>query len=432
MNTKVTYESTGSHINTNKQLLNEGEKYISRTIGYKSNIFKWTHYMKNLFSVISVITILISCNPGNSDIASGDYYYTCSMHPQIHENHPGLCPICHMDLIKVKKTQSAPDEITLNEDQIRLGNVIVDTISMERMGNKQIITATLNADESRTESVAARMNGRIDRLYFKTEGEYVRKGQPLFSLYSEELNNAKQELIALIEKKKVLDNEIIDFDKLIEATRQKLLLLGITEAQTSELINTGKSSPLTTFYSPVSGYITELFFAEGEYIPEGSMVMRVADFSKLWVEAQMYASQMAWLPENSVVDIEFPDLPGKKVSGKISFISPELLPDTRLLLARVEINNPDGKLRPGMAAYVINRPQLKNVLTMPVDAVIRDGKKNIVWLQKDSTTFKYKQVQTGAESNHRITITSGLEEGDKVVMSGVYLLNSEYLLKKGM
>lgn len=388
--------------------------------------------MKRITLILSLIFFLGACNSTDQDVATGDYYYTCSMHPQIHETHPGLCPICHMDLIKVKKTQSAPDEITLNEDQIRLGNVFVDTISKEKMGNKQIMAATVNADEGRTETVAARISGRIDRLYFKIEGDYVSKGQPVFAIYSEELNNAKQELTNLVEKKKTLDNNIIDFDRLIETSRQKLLLLGMTESQIKELINTGTSSNLTIFYSPVSGYITELPFAEGDYVSEGSMVMKIADFSRLWIETQLYATQMTWLPENSIVDIEFPDLPGKRISGKVTFISPELLADSRIVLARIEINNQEGKLRPGMAAYVINRPQYQEELTMPVDAVIRDGTKNIVWLQKDSITFKYKQVQTGAESNHRIAITAGLEEGDRVVMSGVYLLNSEYLLKKGM
>lgn len=388
--------------------------------------------MRAIFIILMSSLLLAACGGNSKKSVEEGYYYTCSMHPQIHENHPGLCPICHMDLIKVKMTQSAPDEIMLNEDQIRLGNITVDTISMTEMGNKHILTAVISADESRTEVVSARMTGRIERLYFKSEGDYVAKGQPVFALYSEELNNAKQELVALVEKRSKLDNSIINFDQLIEATRQKLLLLGMTQGQINELIRTGKSPTLTTFYSPVSGFIIELPFAEGEYVSTGSPVLRIADFSKLWVETQVYASQMSSLAEGSVVDIEFPDLPGRRMSGRVSFVSPDVMPGSRLTLARIAISNPDGKLRPGMAAYVINRPNLQEVLTLPVDAVIRDGEKSLVWLQKDSATFQYKEVRTGSESNHRIAITSGLEEGDRVVMSGVYLLNSEFLLKKGM
>lgn len=387
--------------------------------------------MRTVTILFMMMVFLAGCQSKSQDIVSKDYYYTCSMHPQIVENHPGICPICHMELIKVKKTQSAPDEITLNEEQIRLGNIIVDTISFSQLGSKRILTAVISTDESRTETVSSRINGRLDKLFFKTTGNFVEKGQPLFSIYSEDLNNAKQELIALVEKRKSLDNSIIDFDKLIETSKQKLLLLGMTGNQVSELMQTGKYSDLTTYYSPVSGYITELPYKEGDYVPDGGLVMRVSDFSKLWAEIQVYTSQIAQLPENSIVDIEFPDLPGKKVSGKVSFINPELMPDSRIALMRVEINNLDNKLRPGMIAYVIARTDLKNMLTLPVDAVIRDGKMNMVWVQKDTTTFKWKMVQTGNESNHRIAIVSGLNEGDKVVMSGAYLLNSEFLLKKG-
>lgn len=387
--------------------------------------------MKHLSFIMVAVLFFISCGSGNMTTAEAGYYYTCSMHPQIHENHPGLCPVCHMDLIKVKVTQSAADEIVLNEDQIRLGNITVDTISTDEIGDRQILTALLSADESSIEVVPARINGRIEKMYFKSVGDYVAKGQPVFSLYSEELNNAKQELAALVEKRKTLDNSIIDFDQLIEATRQKLLLLGMSHGQINEFIRTGKSETITTFFSPVSGYVLELPFEEGAYVATGSPVLRIADFSRLWVEVQVYAAQASSISEGAVVEIEFPDLPGLRMSGSVSFVGPEVLPASRLTLARVEIANPEGKLRPGMAAYVIHRPYTKNVLTLPVDAVIRDGEQSVVWLQKDSTTFGYRVVQTGSESNHRIAITAGLDEGDRVVVSGVYLLNSEYLLKKG-
>lgn len=387
--------------------------------------------MKNLITIIIALLFLMACNNHKDENVSIDYYYTCSMHPQIVENHPGICPICHMDLIKVKRTQSAPDEISLNEEQIRLGNINVDTISFSTMGNRDILTATLSADESRTQTIAARTNGRLDRWYYKTTGAFVKKGEPVYALYSEELNNTKQELIALVQKRKVLDNSILNFDNLIEATKQKLFLLGVSNSQIETLIQTGTSSDLTYFYSPVEGYIIELPVTEGDYIAEGTVLMRISDFSHLWAEVQVYASQLPQLSANDRVDLEFPDLPGKRISGKISFTNPELMEGSRIALARIEIVNTDKKLRPGMAAYVIARTQSTTQLTLPMDAVIRDGSSNRVWLQTASGTFKWREVKTGAESNHRIAIVSGLDEGEKVVTTGAYLLNSEYLLKKG-
>lgn len=383
--------------------------------------------------LISGISFMSACKPGKTDaeVASGQYYYTCSMHPQIAETHPGLCPICHMDLIKVKRIQTASNEVGLNDEQIRLANIVVDTIGISEMGNKFILTATLAADETRTDVIAARIAGRIDQLYFKNTGAYINKGQPVFSVYSEELNNAKQELIALVEKQHALDNDLVPFSNLIDAARQKLTLLGMTPHQVEDLIKTGKSPALTTFYSPVSGYLTELGVMQGDYVLEGSMVMRITDLSHLWAEARVYASQSSRIPHHSSVDIEFPDLPGRRINGRISFVSPELIAETRLVQFRVDVDNPDGKLRPGMVAYVIVRPEWDATLTLPVDAVIRDGNSSIVWIQTAPATFEWRAVQTGPESNHRIAIVSGLNEGDRVAVSGVYLLNSEYLLRKG-
>lgn len=387
--------------------------------------------MKHLIKIIIPLIFLVACNHQKSEKISKDYYYTCSMHPQIVENHPGVCPICHMDLIKVKRTQSAPDEISLNEEQIRLGNINVDTISFSTLGNRSILTATLREDESRTQTISSRSNGRLDRWYHKSTGTLIKKGQPVYALYSEELNNTKQELLALLQKRKVLDNSILNFDNLIEATKQKLVLSGVSASQIENLIQTGKTSDLTNFYSPAEGYITELPVSEGDYVAEGTVLMRISDFTHLWAEVQVYASQLPQLSENDMMDLEFPDLPGKKISGKISFTSPELMNGSRIAIVRIEIPNPDKKLRPGMAAYVIARTQSETHLTLPVNAVIRDGSRNRVWLQTGSGTFKWRDVETGAESNHRIAIVSGLKEGEQVVTSGVYLLNSEYLLKKG-
>jgi len=352
------------------------------------------------------------------------------MHPQVMQDKPGTCPICHMELIVVKKTNTAADEIILNEEQIRLGNIYADTIRSGMIGDKLVLTATLNADETRVNSINARIRGRIDRLYFKNTGDYVPKGAHLYDLYSEELNNAKQEYLAALERQQELDNSIIDFNRLVESAKTKLLLWGMTEAQVSELGASKKASPLTSFYSTVSGYITELPVLEGEYVMEGGTIVKLADLSVMWAEAQVYATQLPLIDTKGMALVEFPDLPGKKINGKIAFVNPEIAGDTRVNLIRVSIPG-NGQLKPGMPAYVTLKNREQQSLALPSDAVLRDGKMNTVWVQSGVHRFKRKMVRTGLESNGRVEIQSGLEEGDVVVMSGAYLLNSEFIFKKG-
>ncbi|MCC7399967.1 MAG: efflux RND transporter periplasmic adaptor subunit [Chitinophagaceae bacterium] len=390
--------------------------------------------MKKTFLFITVVLFLFSScgiKKQSQQHASDDEYYTCSMHPQIMQPGPGTCPICHMELILVKKTNTTADEILLNDEQVRLGNIRVDTIRNGAIDDNLVLTATLSADETKANSINARISGRIDRLYFKNEGDFVPKGALLYELYSEELNNAKQEFLAALERREKLDNSIIDFNRLVQSAKTKLLLWGMTEAQIADLEKNKIAPKLTSFYSPVSGYVTELPLMEGQYVMEGGMVMRLADLSSLWAEAQVYESQIDRIDRSAVARVQFPDLPGKEFSGKISFENPEIATGTRVSLVRITVPNNGGQLKPGMPAYVIIRNRSQRSLTLPLDAVLRDGKMNMVWVQAEKNIFKMKMVETGIESGDRIEIKSGLENGDVVVTSGAYLLNSEYIFKKG-
>lgn len=388
--------------------------------------------MKKYFLfLITALIVLASCKDKKETTMNKDEYYTCSMHPQIMQDKPGLCPICHMELIVVKRTNTAADEIMLNDEQIRLGNIQTDTIRNGIIGDKLVLTATLNADESKVNSINGRIMGRIDRLYFKNVGDYVPKGAHLYDLYSEELNNAKQEYIAALEKQQTLDNSIIDFNRLLQSAKMKLLLWGMSEAQVNELGKTKKSSPLTSFYSNAAGFITELPVMEGQYASEGMTIVKLADLSSLWAEAQVYASQLSAVDLNGTAIVQIPDLPGKEWKGKIEFANPEIIPDSRLNLVRVTIPNPNGILKPGMPAYVSIKSREIKTLTLPTDAVLRDGKMNTVWIQSGKNSFKMKMVEIGLESGDRIEIKSGLQNGDVVVMRGAYLLHSEYVFKKG-
>jgi Cu(I)/Ag(I) efflux system membrane fusion protein len=387
------------------------------------------YYVILLLSVL----VLFACKGKPHDHAESDLYYTCSMDPQVIEHKPGKCPICKMDLTPVKKSNGEKkDEIRLSEQQIQLGNIQTDTIRNSTIGDQLVLTASLNFDQMKTSSVSSRVMGRVEKLYFKILGDYVKKGAALYDLYSEELNNAKQEYILALERKRTFATETaIDFDQLLQSAKNKLLLWGLSEAQINELAKTKKTSALTTFYSTASGYITTLDIREGDYVMEGGTIVKLADLSTLWAEAQVYTSQLSEIDLTGTATVQLPDMEGKEIKGRIEFVNPEINSDTRINLIRVSIPNTGNQLKPGMPAYVLLKSSQRKTLALPVNAVIRDGKGATVWIQTTSKTYKSVMVETGLESDDRIEIKSGLNVGDVVVVSGAYLLQSEYIFKKG-
>lgn len=385
-----------------------------------------------LFSIIALF-IFAACKNKNAAHPDSDTYYTCSMDPQVVEHKPGKCPICKMELTPVKKSNGEKkDELQLSDQQIQLGNIQTDTIRNGTIGDQLILTATLNFDQTKTSSVSSRVMGRVEKLYYKNLGDFIKKGSPLYELYSEELNNAKQEFLLALNKKKAFSGEtVIDFDQLIQSAKNKLLLWGMNDAQIEELSANKKTSANTLFYSSAAGYITQLDVREGDYVMEGGTIVKLADLSSLWAEAQVYTSQMADINNSSIATVRLPDFENKEIKGKIEFINPEINPDTRINLIRVSVPNPGNQLKPGMPAYVLLKSPQRKTLTLPADAVLRDGKGATVWIQTSEKNYKNIMVEIGLESDDRIEIKSGLREGDIVVITGAYLLQSEYIFRKG-
>ncbi len=387
--------------------------------------------MKNII-VLSLLLFAAGCREKTPPaVLKDDIYYTCSMHPQISEPVPGKCPICGMELIAVKKDAGqGAGAVILSDQQVQLGNIQTDTVGSGSIGDKTILSATLTIDESKTVAVNTRIAGRIEKLYFKSSGEYIHKGDRLYDLYSEELNNAKQEYMLAVEKQKLLGNSIIDFKQVVESSRNKLLLWGMTESQVADLPKTKSNSGLTTFYSPSDGTIMMLESHEGDYVSEGTVVLRLSNLSGLWAEAQVFSSQLSAFDSKSTVMVQLPEL-SKEIPGRVDFASPEINPAARVDLIRVSIPNPDGLLKPGMPAYVVLKNRKTNSLTLPTDAIIRNEKGSLVWILTGHNTFKSIMIKTGLEDGERVEIISGLKTGDIVVTRGAYLLNSEYILKNG-
>lgn len=387
------------------------------------------------YLLLFIICLLWACTDRKFDAhtVNKEVYYTCSMHPQVMVSMPGKCPICQMPLVAVKNS-AVPDkdELQLSDQQIQLGNISVDTIRSGDIGSQTVLTAILNYDQTKTSAISSRVMGRIERLYFKNTGDYVRKGDRLYDIYSEELNNAKQEYLQTRERRRVLaGNELIDFAALEQSAENKLRLWGMSSSQIRQLAQSGKASPTTTFYSTDNGYITALNILQGDYVLEGGNIIELVDLSTLWAEAQVYPSQYSSLARDARVLVRIPDMGDEAIPGRISFVNPEIVSESRVNLIRVSIPNRNKLLKPGMPAYVYLSSGKRSSFTLPVDAVIRDSKGATVWVQTGKNTFKGKMVETGAEANNKIEIKSGLLPGDLVVVRGAYLINSEFIFKNG-
>jgi len=351
--------------------------------------------MKNVSRLILLsllLASLFSCKNkvAKTTAAEANTYYTCPMDPQVVESKPGICPICHMKLLAVKKNveQKNDNELDLSPQQMQLGNIKVDTIRNEFVGNHLLLTGILNFDQTKINAVSARLSGRIEKLYYKKTGDYVSIGSPLYEIYSEDLNNAKQEYLLALQKRATLGNSIVNFDDVIASAKNKLQLWGLNEQQIKNINSSSVQNPRTTFYSTAAGYVTELPLKEGDYVAEGGTIVKLAGLSTLWVEAQVYATQMAQINYKKEASIEIPDYSATKISGKISFENPELNSAARINLIRISIPNPGNQLKPGMAAYITVETNGTNALALPIDAVLQDGKMSMVWLQTSQNKFR--------------------------------------------
>ncbi|NRT13949.1 Cu(I)/Ag(I) efflux system membrane fusion protein [Flavobacterium sp. 28A] len=390
---------------------------------------------KICFLIIGFIFVL-GCNSKNEDKHEThefkeSIYYTCSMDPQIKEDKPGKCPICHMELTPMKKDNGAYNSISLSDQQIKLGNISTALIGTSQQSQQGNYTGVLTVNPEAIKSISARAVGRIEKLYFKTEGDFIQKGQAVYQLYSEPIAIAKQDYVSAYSQLAMPGDFGKNAKTMVAAAKQKLLFYGLSNTQIEAVKKSKEVSPYTTFYSSYSGTISEITATEGSYVMEGAPIIKVANLSTLWLETQVNVNYAKSLRLGQTATISFVDFPSKSVQATISFINPEINPDTRLLLIQLEVANPGLLLKPGMQANVQVTQSNQKGIFVPIDAVVRDEKVTFIWVEKSHGVFENLKVTTGLESNGMIEITSTIDTNKKIVITGVYAVNSEYEFRKG-
>lgn len=355
--------------------------------------------------------------------------YTCPMHPQIIKDGPGTCPICKMDLVPIN-SEGGKNELSLSESQIQLANIHTMMINRTDFSTSKVLNGRLIVNPEQTEVISSRYAGRIEKLFVKEMGRSVSKGQPIFQIYSEELQTLQQDYLLQLKQVAAFPEEKI-YQSMREAAKNKLRLFGYSDAQIRALTTAGKTAPLLTVYSSASGIVTELNVSEGQYLSEGSPVLKLENFTQLWLEMDVYPNELGNIRLGTKVQASINGVSDEEQTLTIDFISPQMDPSSQILKVRAPIRNP-GNLQAGMQATVfLPLAEISDALSLPLDAVVRDEKGAHVWIKTAKNTYSPRMVRTGEEDAEQIIILSGLENVKEVVVSGAYLLSSEFILKKG-
>jgi len=389
----------------------------------------------NKYILISLTLLLIfvfACS--NSDNSNKNEYWTCTMHPQVHKDGPGACPICGMDLIKkivddtanVSNKSDMEGMLTLTTEKQVLANVTTIKIKNERLVKELSAYSYMDFVEQNRKTIPAKFNGRIEKLFVDKTGDYINKGQPLFEIYSPDLVQAQNEFLIALRSNKNENNSMT------EASRKKLELFGLTSSQIDVLKNSGEIKFTLTYYSPVSGTVIEKKVQEGMYVNEGTAIYEIAELSTLWNIAEVNEVDLSTIKVGNKVKLKLKAYPGEEFTGRVTFIYPVVNPQTRTVKVRSEFSSQNSKLKPQMYGETIFSADKGNGLLIPANAVIFSGNRNVVWVKTSDGMYEARSVEIGEKFGEKYQVISGLIEGDEVVASGGFLIDSESQLKTGM
>jgi membrane fusion protein, copper/silver efflux system len=389
--------------------------------------------IKLMVSLLATLLFAFACSNSDDSNKNEKEYWTCTMHPQVHKDGPGACPICGMDLIKkvvddtadVSEKSDMEGMITLTTNKQILANVSTIKIKKENLKKELTAYSYLDFVEQNRKTIPAKFNGRIEKLFVDKTGDYIKKGQPLFEIYSPDLVQAQNDYLVALSNNK---NEI---NPLLDASKKKLELFGLTADQIDELKKSGEIKLTLTYYSPVSGTVIEKKVQEGMYVNEGTVIYEAAELSTLWNIAEVNETDLSTIKLGSKVKLKLKAYPGEEFTGKVTFIYPIINSQTRTIKIRSEFSSQNNKLKPQMYGETIFFDDAGTGILVPADAVIFSGNKNVVWVKTGDGMFEGRSVELGQKFGDKYQIISGLNEGDEVAASGGFLIDSESQLRTG-
>ncbi len=400
--------------------------------------------------------------------------WTCSMHPQIQQPEEGDCPICGMDLIPLEEESDAdqgPRELRMSEASRALADIQTTEVETRFPTRTLRLAGTLGYDETRVKSLTARFPARIEELFVNVTGTPVNKGEHLAKVYSPELLTAQRELLSAVQR----DPE----GTIARAAREKLRLWDLLPEQIEGIVESGEARDQIELRAPLGGIVVEKQVKEGDYVKTGDSMFRIVDFSGLWLEMDAYESDLPWLRYGQQVSFTVEALPGETFTGTVVFIAPEVNRKTRTAMVRVNVPNPEGRLKPGMFARgsvsvelgrtgprsgmdlsgkwispmhpeivkdhagncdvcgmdlvpaedlgLVNGDADEAPLVVPASAVLRTGTRAVVYVEvpeSERAAYEGREIELGPRAGEVFIVTAGLEEGERVVTNGAFKIDS--------
>ncbi|HEX9162353.1 MAG TPA: efflux RND transporter periplasmic adaptor subunit [Thermoanaerobaculia bacterium] len=374
----------------------------------------------------------VPAGTGQKPAARKILYWVDPMHPWYKSDKPGKAPDCGMDLVAVYEggaqatsTVGGYANVTLTPERQRL--IGVQTAPAERRTISRTVRAVgrIAVDETRLHTITTKFDGYIERLYVNFTGQPVRRGEPLFTIYSPELLSAQQEYLLAVRAGQQSPG-------LLEASRQRLKLWDVSDADIRALERGGTPRKSLTIAAPASGVVTVKNVAQGAHVAPGSPLFEIADLDRLWVLADIYESELAALRPGSPATITLSYIPGRAFTGRVSFIAPIVDPMTKTVKVRIDVDNRDHALKPDMFADVLIQAPSREVIAVPQSAVLATGTRSLVFVAGPDGAFEPREVTTGVNDGQFVEISSRLSAGEKVATQANFLIDSESRLKAAL
>ena len=416
-----------------------------------------------LIALVALLFVAASCGKsGGSRKPSNVDYYTCTMHPSVKSQTPGKCPICSMDLVPVTKRggEEAKSQASPQTEDVKSGGEMKDMPGMKTGGEtkgaqtsefivpverqqqigvtyakveRKPLRHTIRAvgmvvpDKGRNWQFVSRVDGYVQKLNVTAPGEIVEKDAPLMSIYSPDLLTSEREFVELLrmrDEARTKDARETP-DKLIESAKRRLHLWNVTDAQIDGLQKTRKPQENVTLLSPFRGIVQSVPVDQGKGVKVGDMLVEVADLSVVWVWAEFYENELSMLQVGQKIAVTAKSYPGQNFEGTLSLINPFLDEMKRTAKVRIDIPNPEFKLRPGMYVNAELAMDMGEALTVPVSAIMPTGDRNIVFVDKGEGKLEPRIVRLGSKYGDIYEVQSGLQESERVIASANFLIDAE-------
>lgn len=380
--------------------------------------------LKHCFTFFSLLLLLFAfCS---EPLLPAETNYTCPMHPHYISEHPGTCPICGMDLIEIEAGQEGT--AGQNDQEIVLPNYLIQRTGVRSkpaetayFGNSIRSFGEVVVNQRLQNDVSLRVEGWIEELKVNAEGDEVAENSLLFRFYSPQLVAAQQDYLTALSS---------GVKGRITVTEDRLRSLGVQKLVLDEIKNSQKLIRSLPYYNEQKGRVENITIRQGSFLRPGAVAMRIQSYEKVWINVNLAEQDISFVSKNSRVDVDFPNLGIHRENVEIDYIAPTIDPGTRTAQLRLILDNPEGLIRPGAYVDVAIMTDIAPRLTVPYESILMNKEGSYVIVDRGEGTYQAREIKTGIQYKGLVEVQAGLSEGESVVTSGQFLIDSESSLRE--